>query len=385
MDKVDVAIVGAGLLGLAVARHLAICYPQKSILVIEKEKHAGLGISSRSSEVIHSGLYYPQPYLKSVLCVRGREQLYQYCRERHIPHQKIGKIVVAQTDEEHEFLHALALRAELNGVDDLAWLRRSTLLTIEPALRARGAFLSPSTGIVDSAALLRCLEKEARDRGVMFAFGNTAQRIEKLSTGFAVQIRGTGDPVPVMLAAEVLVNASGLQAVALMAAMAEFPPQALPPLRLAKGNYFSYQGKNPFRHLVYPVPMGQPMTAPDAQHTGLGIHATIDLQGQLRFGPDVEMVDVEDYQVDAQRKPAFVEAISRYFPALEAAKLQPAYAGIRPRLVTANGKTPDFVFQTEAVHGLPGLVNLFGMESPGLTACLAIAEHVVLGLAAHLE
>lgn len=380
MDKVDIVIIGAGVIGLAIARHLAIHHPGKSIVVIEKEKLSGLGISSRSSEVIHGGLYYPKNYLKSLLCVRGREQLYQYCREHQIPHQQIGKIVVAQTDEEHEFLHALALRAELNGVDDLRWLRRSTLAALEPAVHARGAFLSPSSGIVDSVALMRSLEKDALEHGVTFAFFTVVQKIEVEKNGFTVALdRGE------KLQSRILINAAGLQAVSLARTMTGLPTNMLPTLQMAKGNYFSYSGKSPFRHLIYPVPAGQPMTSPNAQHTGLGIHATIDLQGHLRFGPDVEMVDAECYGVDEKRKPAFVTAIRRYFPALDEDKLHASYAGIRPRLFTFNTKTPDFMIQTEQIHGQVGLVNLFGMESPGITACLAIADQVSLGLFSHLE
>jgi len=376
---VDVVIVGAGVIGLAIARQISLCHPQKTIIVIEKEKKPGLGISSRSSEVIHAGLYYPKNYLKSLLCVQGREQLYQYCREHRIPHQKIGKIVVAQTDEEHEFLHALALRAELNGVDDLAWLRRSTLATMEPYLQARGAFLSPSTGIIDSNALLQSLEKEALDRGVTFAFCTTVKKIEAAKNSFSLLL-DHGEKIQ----SRVVINTAGLQAIPLAGTIAGFPKSALPTLQMVKGNYFSYSGKNPFQHLIYPVPAGQAMTSPNAQHTGLGIHATIDMQGCLRFGPDVEMVNAEQYGVDEKRKPGFVEAVRRYFPALDEEKLQPAYAGIRPRLCTPN-KTPDFLIQTEQDHGLVGLVNLFGIESPGLTVCLAIAKQVSLGLSLHLE
>lgn len=380
LNKTDIVIIGAGVIGLAMARQLAITHPEKNIIVVEKEKQAGLGISSRSSEVVHAGLYYPKNYLKSVLCVRGREQLYQYCREHQVPHQKIGKIVVAQTDEEHEFLHALALRAELNGVDDLRWLRRNALTTLEPALQAQGAFLSPSTGIIDSSALLRSLEKEALDHGVIFAFCASVEKVEADKKGFTIFLDQEA-----ALQSRIMINAAGLHAVPLASCIAGFPSTALPVMQRVKGNYFSYGGKNPFRHLIYPVPAGQPMTSPGAQHTGLGIHATMDFEGRLRFGPDVEMVDKEYYGVDEKRKPEFVAAIRRYFPALDEEKLQPAYAGIRPRLFVPDNKTPDFLIQTEQDHGLVGLVNLFGIESPGLTACLAIAEQVSLGLSLHLE
>src|SRR5690606_13476715 len=242
----------------------------------------------------------------SRLCVRGREQLYQYCREHQVPYQKIGKIIVAQSEEEHEFLHALTLRAELNGIDDLCWLRRGALQDLEPAVQARGAIYSPSTGIVDSTALLQSLEKEARDRGVEFAFFTEVRKIEINQNGFLL-LSGQEEKIQT----RIVINAAGLQAIPLAATIESFPQNYLPVLKLAKGNYFSYAGNNPFRHLIYPVPAGQPMTSPDTRHTGLRIHATIDLPGGLRFGPDVEMVEVENYRVNEERKPEFVAAIRR--------------------------------------------------------------------------
>lgn len=375
--SVDVVVIGGGVIGLALARELSLRSPPLRIALIEKEKTLGSGISSRNSEVIHAGLYYPKNYLKSTLCVQGREQLYQYCREHQIPHKKIGKIVVANTDEEHEFLHALALRAEYNGVTDLQWLTRRNLAELEPAVAAKGAFLSPSTGIIDVASLMRALEKEARDKGVDIVLNTRVQHIDPQPAGFSLicaaadQINNTHT-----IKARFVINAAGLQALDLAKQITGFPADQLPNIVFAKGDYFSYQGKNPFQHLIYPVPGGQPLSSPSAQHTSLGIHATIDMQNQLRFGPDLDIVENENYQINENKREIYAETIRRYFPALDTARLQPAFAGIRPRMVSNNKKVPDFGIQTEAQHGINGLINLFGIESPGLTSCLSLAGTV---------
>ena len=374
--RVDVAIVGGGVIGLAIARELSLRSPSLNIALLEKEKRLGTGISSRNSEVIHAGLYYPKHYLKSRLCVQGREMLYQFCREHGVAHKKIGKIVVAHNDEEHEFLHALALRAEYNGVTDITWLTQHTLAELEPAVRAKGAFLSPSTGIVDVAQLLQALEQQVRHNGVAIALDTQVKHIDVQAQGFILSCHNSADKIQT----SVVINAGGLQALDLARHISGGSPLDLPEQVFAKGDYFSYRGNNPFRHLIYPVPAGQPVRSPNAQHTGLGIHATIDMHNQLRFGPDVTLVDHEFYQVDEHKRALFAETIRRYFPALDADKLQPAYAGIRPRLLMPNKKLPDFQIHTEKDHGLPGLVQLFGMESPGLTSCLAIARHVAQNL-----
>lgn len=369
---IDVAIIGGGVIGLAIARELSLRSPALRIALLEKEKRLGSGISSRNSEVIHAGLYYPKKYLKSALCVEGRELLYQFCHEHHVPHKKLGKIVVANTDEEHEFLHALALRAEYNGVNDITWLTSRKLAELEPAVSAKGAFLSPSTGIINVAALLQALEQEARSRNVAIALNARVTHIETQAAGFVITCADSPDRIHT----RAIVNACGLHAIDLANNIAGYPASLAPALVFAKGDYFSYSGKNPFQHLIYPVPAGQPLTSPSAQHTGLGIHATIDLQNQLRFGPDVTVIENENYQVDENKRDVFATVIRRYFPALDKDKLQPAFAGIRPRLVTNNKKPPDFIIQTEQQHGLRGLVHLFGIESPGLSSCLAIARHV---------
>jgi L-2-hydroxyglutarate oxidase LhgO len=376
--SVDVAVVGGGILGLAIARELSLRSPSLNIALIEKEKKLGTGISSRNSEVIHAGLYYPKNYLKSVLCVQGRELLYQFCREHNVPHKKIGKIVVANTDQEHEFLHALALRAEYNGVTDITWLTQKKLAELEPAVYAKGAFLSPSTGIVDVAHLMCALEKDASNNRVAIALNTHVTHIEPQRQGFIISC-ASDNAYPIR--ARLLINACGLHTSDLASTIANFPARQLPAIVYAKGDYFSYSGKNPFHHLIYPVPAGQPVTSPSAQHTGLGIHATINMQNQLRFGPDVTLVDHEHYQIDENKRDTFAETIRRYFPALDKDKLQPGYAGIRPRLHSPSKKPPDFLIQTEEQHGLPGLVQLFGMESPGLTSCLSIARYVSRHLA----
>lgn len=376
--RVDVAIVGGGILGLAIARELSLSSPSLNIALLEKEKRLGTGISSRNSEVIHAGLYYPKHYLKSSLCVQGREMLYQFCREHGVAHRKLGKIVVAHSDEEHEFLHALALRAEYNGVTDIRWLTQHRLAELEPAVQAKGAFLSPSTGIVAVAQLLQVLEQQVRDRGVTIALDTEVGHIDAQTQGFILSTDNSSNNNPDKISASVLVNACGLQALDLAGKITGLSTAVpLPTQVFAKGDYFAYRGNNPFRHLIYPVPAGQPVTSPSAQHTGLGIHATIDMQNQLRFGPDVTLVDHAHYQVDENKRELFAKTIRRYFPALDVDRLQPAYAGIRPRLLVPGKKPPDFQIQTEQQHGLSGLVQLFGIESPGLTSCLAIARHVV--------
>jgi L-2-hydroxyglutarate oxidase LhgO len=369
---IDVAIIGGGVIGLAIARELSLRSPSLRLALLEKEKQLATGISSRNSEVIHAGLYYPKNYLKSKLCVQGRELLYPFCHTHHVPHKKIGKILVANTDEEHEFLHALALRAEYNGINDITWLTQKKLAELEPAVRAKGAFLSPSTGIIHVASLAQALEKDACDRGLVIARNSCVTHIKTQASGYVISCAGSTENIH----ARAVVNACGLQAVELARNIDAYPAALLPAVVFAKGDYFSYSGKNPFQHLIYPVPAGQPLTSPSAQHTGLGIHATIDMQNQLRFGPDVTLVENENYQVDDNKRDMFADVIGRYFPALDKNKLQPAFAGIRPRLRTTNKKPPDFMIQTAEQHKLPGLVQLFGIESPGLSSCLAIARYV---------
>jgi len=366
---VDIAIVGAGVVGLAIAREFALRNRSCRIVVLEQAARAGTGISSRSSEVIHAGLYYPPAYLKTTLCVRGRELLYDYCTKNSIPHRRIGKLVVAGDDEEHEHLHALAFRAQNNGIADLQWLDRKQLRTLEPAVEAKGAIFSPSTGIVDSTSLMQTLEREAISLGVTFAFHTTVTRITRKTKGFELHCDDANSSF--VIAATQVINGAGLHATSLARRTEGFSPDYIPHMVLAKGDYFAYSGSSPFTHLVYPVP-----ASGHVAH-GLGIHATLDLHGGLRFGPDLDIVPDENYHVSEHKRGMFAAAIRHYFPALDAARLQPAYAGIRPRLATGSKKTADFCVQASTEHGVPGLVNLFGIESPGLTSALALAEHVV--------
>lgn len=372
----DITIIGGGAVGLALAREFA--NRQRAVALLEQEARPGLGISSRSSEVIHAGFYYPKHFLKTRLCVRGREKLYQYCQERDIPHRRIGKLVVAHDDAEHEFLHALALRAELNGVDNLQWLSRSQLAALEPAVSAKGGFLSPSTGIIDSTTLLHRLEKDAMDAGTTMACRSRVVRIIKQSGHFEL-ILGDNSRI----STRTLVNSAGLSAVSVAHCIDDYATHTIPTVVLAKGDYFSLPGKSPFNHLVYPVPAGQSMANPSAAHSSLGIHATIDLQGCVRFGPDLDIVASENYVVAENKRELFAAAIRRYYPALDAKKLQPHSSGIRPRLVPPDGKpgkAPDFLIQGVDTHGMSGLIHLFGIESPGLTCCMALAEEVAAQL-----
>ena len=372
--RFEIVVVGAGVIGLACARALAERNPTRRILILEREAAVGRGISSRNSEVIHAGLYYPLSYLRTAFCVRGRELLYQYCREQNIPHRNIGKLVVANTDEEHEFLHALAFRAELNGVHDLQWLDRARIAKLEPAVQAKGGFLSPSTGIVDSNALLRTLERDVASRGVSIALQTVVTRITREHQ--RLQLHCTDSTSSYVVDASIVINSAGLQATSLAHQIDGMRAGLVPEIKLAKGDYFSYTGKNPFSHLVYPVPHGQPARSPGVEHQSLGIHATIDMSNQLRFGPDIEYIEHEQYSVRADKREPFAQVIRNYFPALDADKLQPAWAGIRPRLVIPGKTVPDFMVQSCTQHGVNGLVNLFGIESPGLTSALALAEYV---------
>lgn len=372
----DITIIGGGVIGLASARELA--RRRHRVALLEREARPGLGISSRSSEVIHAGFYYPRHYLKTSLCIRGRETLYQYCREYSVPHRRLGKLVVAHDDKEHEFLHALALRAELNGVDDLQWLNREQITTLEPAIRAKGGFFSPSTGIVDSAVLMQRLEKDCIDAGATIACRQEVIRIIRHNREFELILKDGS-----RFRTRALVNSAGLSALTVARCIDDYDASTLPGMMFAKGDYFSLQGPSPFTHLVYPVPAGQSMANPSVAHNSLGIHATLDLAGGVRFGPDFEIVEQENYKVSTDKRDLFAESIRRYFPSLDAHRLQPATSGIRPRLVLANhkpGQAVDFLIQGSETHGVPGLLHLLGIESPGLTCCLALAEEVATRL-----
>ncbi|MCW2244577.1 L-2-hydroxyglutarate oxidase LhgO [Azospirillum fermentarium] len=362
MDRVQCVVAGAGVVGLAIARTLA--RAGYEVVVLEAEGAIGTGTSSRNSEVIHAGIYYPTGSVRARLCVAGRDRLYRYCAGRGIEHRRTGKLIVATDPTQNAKLDAIAAQAAANGVDDLRRLTAAEARALEPELACTAALLSPSTGIIDSHGLMLALQGEAEDKGAMIAFHSplTAARV----TGNGIEL-AVGGEEPSTLAADILVNAAGHGAWAVARAVHGLPVRHVPPRHLAKGNYFALaQGRSPFSRLVYPVP----------EDGGLGVHLTLDLGGQARFGPDVEWCESLDYAVDPARGERFYDSIRRYWPALPDGALVPAYCGIRPKLTGPGQPAADFVIQGPADHGVPGLVNLFGIESPGLTACLAIADTV---------
>lgn len=355
MESVDCVVIGAGVIGLAIARALAIA--GRDVIVLEAEAIIGNGTSSRNSEVIHAGLYYAPESLKARFCRSGRDMLYAYCAERGVPHRRIGKLVVATSDAETATLHGIVERAAQNGVTDLEYLEADAVRTLEPAVRASAALLSPSTGIIDSHGYMLSLQGEAEDHGAMIAFHAPVEGGEIREDGVVLRVGGAD---PMTLHARQVVNAGGLAAHKIAALIDGMPQGAVPAIRYAKGNYFSLVGKAPFGRLIYPVPV----------KGGLGVHLTYDLGGKARFGPDVEWIDALDYNVSADRAAAFSDAVRRYWPDLPEGALQADYAGIRAQI--ADMAVSDFVIEDST--GV--LVNLFGIESPGLTSSLAIADHV---------
>jgi len=365
MDSVDAVVIGAGAVGLAVARALALS--GREVIVLEAEDAIGTHTSSRNSEVIHAGIYYPKDSLKARSCVEGRRRLYAYCASHGVPHRRCGKLIVAAEASQLEALESIRLRALANGVDDIVWLSREQTLALEPALSAVASLHSPSTGIVDSHALMLAFLGDAESNGTMLALRSPLERAQLQGSGIVLQVGGAE---PMRLRARCVVNCAGLRAPSLARRIEGYPPQQAPGEYYAKGNYYALTGRAPFSRLVYPVP----------EPGGLGVHVTLDLAGQARFGPDVEWVERIDYQVDPRRGERFYAAIRRYWPALPEGALVPAYAGIRPKIVPQGAPAADFVVQGPREHGVPGLVQLFGIESPGLTASLALAEEVLRAL-----
>lgn len=364
IDHVDCIVIGAGVVGLAVARALAL--KGQGVLVLEAASAIGTGTSSRSSEVIHSGIYYPTGSLKAQLCVRGNPQLYAYCAARGIGHRRCGKLIVATQASQLAQLQVLAATAEANGVHDLVLLSRSQARVLEPQLDCAAALLCPSTGIIDSHALMLALQADLEAAGGLVVL-NTAVAGVLNAFGAMTVVANDAHGSPFELRAQQVINAAGLQAPAVAKCIKGLAASHVPPTFWAKGNYFALRGKSPFSRLVYPIP----------EAAGLGVHATLDLGGQTRFGPDVEWVSrPDDLQVNPARAEAFYAEVRKYWPALPDGALQPDYAGMRPKLQGEGAGSSDFVIQGQAVHGVPGLVNLFGMESPGLTSCLAIGELV---------
>ena len=362
MFKIEAVVVGAGVIGLAIARALARFNVQ--VLLLEKENSAGHGTSSRNSEVIHAGLYYEPESLKALLCVKGRHMLYRYCDERGIPHRRCGKLVVATNETEDAYLDHLRQRAIINGVEEVELINAARLSALEPQVRGTSALLSSCSGIVDSHSLMLSYQADAEDAGGSIVFRTPV--IDASASGKTIRLR-TGGSEATELETDLLINAAGLDAWEFSARLNGLDPSTIPPRYLAKGNYFTLSGvKAPFRHLIYPVP----------EFGGLGIHLTLDLAGQARFGPDVEWIDHVDYRTDPERGRLFYPAIRRYWPDLPDDSLVPAYSGIRPRTTTLGQGSGDFLIQGPKETGLGGYVALYGIESPGLTASLAIGEHV---------
>ncbi|MES2994139.1 MAG: NAD(P)/FAD-dependent oxidoreductase [Pseudomonadota bacterium] len=372
MDRVDAVVIGAGVVGLAVGRALAL--RGLETIVLERANAIGTGTSSRNSEVIHAGIYYPAGSLKARLCVAGREQLYRYCESHGVEHRRCGKLLVATSAAQCAQLDRIRAQAAGNGVHDLRLLDAADVRALEPALAASAALHSPSTGIVDSHGLMLALQGDLEAAGGALALLSPVLAIEPAGDGHVVSI---GGDAPMQLAARYVVNSAGLWAPGLAARIKGVAPALVPEARYAKGSYFSLAGRAPFTHLIYPIP----------EAAGLGVHLTLDLAGQARFGPDVEWIapatpDHIDYQVDAARADGFEAAIRAYWPGLPAGALQPAYSGVRPKLQSPGEVAHDFVLQGPAEHGIDGLMNLFGIESPGLTSSLALADEVVSRLAA---
>ncbi len=360
-DAVDAVVIGAGVVGLAVAAELS--RAGRETVILEAAPTYGSGTSSRNSEVVHAGIYYPRGSLKAQLCVEGREALYRFCQAHGVTYRRCGKLIVA-TESELQTLRGIAQAAKDNGVDDLVWLDRAQVLALEPALECAAALLSPSTGIVDSHGLMTALLGVAEQHGAVLAVGSrvVGGRVHHDH----VQLDVVAGDECMQLEARAVVNAAGLAAQSIARCIEGFPAAAIPDEHFAKGSYVTLGGRAPFSHLVYPVP----------EPGGLGVHLTLDLGGQARFGPNVQWIDTPDFTVDKDCIPAFRASIRRYWPAVDSADLQPGYAGVRPKLSGPGAPAADFHIAGPRDHGIPHIVQLFGIESPGLTSALAIAQRV---------
>jgi L-2-hydroxyglutarate oxidase LhgO len=362
----QVLVVGAGVVGLAIARAAAL--RNHEVIVAEQTRGIGNGVSSRNSEVIHAGMYYPTGSLRARHCPRGRRMLYEFCKSHGVPHRKCGKLIVATENAEVSRMEAILQQGRINGVEGLAMVDGSAARIMEPALHCVAALHSPETGIIDSHQFMTALRGDLEDRGGMIAFSTRIERLIHTQAGWVVHYTGSeaGE-----LAVDAVVNSAGIGAQALARNTEGYPPGRVPRLVLARGNYFGYAGRPVFSRLIYPAPRVD---------GGLGIHVTLDLAGRMRFGPDVEWIDQEDYDVNASRAVSFYEAIRRYWPGLRDGMLQPDYAGIRPKLTGPGEPAADFLIDGPAQHGLSRLIHLFGIESPGLTAALSLADDVVAQL-----
>jgi L-2-hydroxyglutarate oxidase LhgO len=368
MDTIDCAVIGAGVVGLAVARELAMA--GREVVIIERESRIGSVTSSRNSEVIHAGIYYPTGSAKARLCFAGRDLLYAYCAGHHVPHLRCGKLIVATSPAQADRLPEIHARAIANGVADLHLLGRAEIHALEPALECVAAILSPSTGIVDSHVLAHTLLGDAEDKGAVLALRSNVVRGELMSEGICLEVE-TADGEKSCVLARTVVNAAGLFAPEVAGRITGLQAGHIPRPYFAKGNYYSLSGRAPFSRLVYPVP----------EPGGLGVHLTLDLGGQAKFGPDVEWLSITvaddiSYDVNPGRANSFYAEVRKYWPAIPDGALQPAYAGVRPK-IAPRGMESDFAIHGPKTHAVAGLINLFGIESPGLTASLAIAKEVL--------
>jgi L-2-hydroxyglutarate oxidase LhgO len=361
MQRIDSLVIGAGVVGLAIARELA--RAGREVVIAERGRLIGSSTSSRNSEVIHAGIYYPAGSLKALACVEGRRCLYDFCDAYGVNYRRCGKLIVATNDNQLIALESIAAAGRANGVDDLRVVSGGEAQAMEPALRASGALHSPSTGIIDSHGYMLALLGSAEDAGAVLALDSDVTELRPVAGGVDIFVDGEAAPI---LRAGVVINSAGLSAHHLAGRIRDFPGEHVPSVKFAKGNYFTLQGKAPFSRLIYPVP----------EPGGLGTHLTLDLAGAARFGPDVEWVDAEDYAVDPARAQRFYASVRAYWPGLADDTLQPGYAGIRPKIGGLGAPASDFILSGPETHGVPGIVNLFGIESPGLTASLALAGRV---------
>ncbi len=365
IEQADAVVIGAGVVGLAVARALALA--GREVIVLEAADAIGTGISSRNSEVIHAGIYYPQGSLKARLCVEGSRRLFEYCATRNVGHRRCGKLIVATDESQMTALEGLRQKSHANGAIEVHWIEAAEAKTMEPALHCVGALHSPMTGIVDSHGLMLAYQGEAEAHGAMIAFNSPVTGGAVEDDGILLEVGGVS---PMRLKCKIVVNAAGLTAPMLGRRIAGLAPETVPANYYCKGNYFTLAGRSPFSRLIYPAP----------EVAGLGVHLTLDMAGQAKFGPDVEWLDVADgepldYVVDPRRGDGFYAAIRSYWPALPDNALQPGYSGIRPKVQSPTDKVQaDFIVQGPEVHGIPGLLNLYGIESPGLTSSLALAD-----------
>jgi len=362
-EKIDCAVIGAGVVGLAIGRALAL--QGHEVMVLETASLIGSEISSRNSEVIHAGIYYTPGSRKAEFCVAGKSALYHYVQERGLDYRKCGKLLVATNLSQVEKLQSIKTNAQQNGVNDLVGLSKQDVLTLEPECHCHSALMSPSTGIIDTHGLMLSLQGDIEAAGGMVILNARVVTTQATDDGIVLKVKAQGEIMA--LQARTMINSAGLCAPEIARSMKGFPQSLVPKQYYAKGNYFSLNIKSPFTHLIYPVP---------DESAGLGIHLTLDLNGQARFGPDVEWVDRLDYDVDGDRAQEFYPAIRRYWPGLPDGSLLPGYAGIRPKIQAPGKPAEDFMIQGPQDHGITGLVHLFGIESPGLTSSLAIGDHV---------